>query len=679
MITRVNPKNIEPGAITSASIATGAVTVEKIYVEGISSSGVTTATNIADGAANRIPYQTAPGATGFITAPSQSSTYLQWNGSAYTWAASVGPQGPQGPQGPSGVNGSTGPEGPQGPGSPVATQFTITNTTQASSTVTGALQVAGGAGIGGKLYVGGDAVFSSTGTLTVPVGTTAQRPGTPTVGMVRYNTTTGYGEMYTSGGWAVIGQSPPTVTAVGPASYNGESGTTFTITGTNFTNDISVKFIDVNNVEYTAGTVTFLSSTLIQATTPQDFTVAQEPLDVKVSQMSGTATLLDCIDCGGVPSWSTPSGSLATIDDRYGSYVSIATVSASDPDSGATISYSVWSGALPTGCSLNSSSGVISGQPTNTVSGQTTFNFNITATDNAGNTSTRAFSMIVNPALDGAASTRAATSATAIKSLTSTTTDGLYWINLPTVGPTQLYCDMNTSGGGWMHIGTFSDANEARGEVFNTTQQSGGNHPWASPLMASQDTGVWQNTATIGTQSFIADYKNLGWGYYPFRQMLMKDSGATLRNLFYTTNAISTVTMSAFWTARTWSGAGSDTASAAYAAGRVYGLAITNYGVADPVLDSGNKSVMLFKFGEPDGVQDGNKDRSMIAAHRSNTADGLDAPTGIGCFTYHDGSQGGPVQRYRDMVPYANYPINQDEPPNTNGGATTYNYTLWVR
>ena len=46
----------------------------------------TTATNIASGTANQIPYQTGAGATSFITAPSVSSTYLQWNGSAYTWA-----------------------------------------------------------------------------------------------------------------------------------------------------------------------------------------------------------------------------------------------------------------------------------------------------------------------------------------------------------------------------------------------------------------------------------------------------------------------------------------------------------------------------------------------------------------------------------------------------------------
>jgi hypothetical protein len=55
-------------------------------------------------------------------------------------------------------------------------------------------------------------------------------------------------------------------------------------------------------------------------------------------------------------------------------------------------------------------------------------------------------------AADGSTAALAAESATAIKYLTGTTTNGTYWINLPTVGATQIFCIMDNAfaGGGWM-------------------------------------------------------------------------------------------------------------------------------------------------------------------------------------------------------------------------------------
>ena len=45
------------------------------------------ATNLAGGLANEIPYQTAPSTTGFITAPTTANTYLNWSGTAFQWSA----------------------------------------------------------------------------------------------------------------------------------------------------------------------------------------------------------------------------------------------------------------------------------------------------------------------------------------------------------------------------------------------------------------------------------------------------------------------------------------------------------------------------------------------------------------------------------------------------------------
>jgi len=51
---------------------------------------------------------------------------------------------------------------------------------------------------------------------------------------------------------------------------------------------------------------------------------------------------------------------------------------------------------------------------------------------------------------DGSTAAKMAASAQFIKEHTHTNTDGLYWINNGLGAAVQVYCDMNTSGGGWM-------------------------------------------------------------------------------------------------------------------------------------------------------------------------------------------------------------------------------------
>ena len=57
----------------------------------------------------------------------------------------------------------------------------------------------------GTATFGGNIPMSGTGTIDIPVGTTAQRPGSPNNGMIRYNTTLTRYEGYSGSAWGALG------------------------------------------------------------------------------------------------------------------------------------------------------------------------------------------------------------------------------------------------------------------------------------------------------------------------------------------------------------------------------------------------------------------------------------------------------------------------------------------
>jgi hypothetical protein len=68
------------GASAPAYVAASTLSVN-------SATTATTATNLAGGLANQVPYQTGAGATSFAAAPTASGQVWTWNGSSFTWAA----------------------------------------------------------------------------------------------------------------------------------------------------------------------------------------------------------------------------------------------------------------------------------------------------------------------------------------------------------------------------------------------------------------------------------------------------------------------------------------------------------------------------------------------------------------------------------------------------------------
>lgn len=234
---------------------------------------------------------------------------------------------------------------------------------------------------------------TSTGAFDVPAGTTAQRPISPNTGYLRYNTDEDSLEQY-NGQWVTL-TSPPVISSVTPLDTNGDSGTVVTINGSNFTDTTQVKFITQGGAgtEYTAGTVSFVSSIQITATFPTDFTIADEPLDVKVIDTVGDNTLEDAITLGGVPAWSTSAGSLGSGAEGDSFSASVVAV---DPE-GGDVDYSVSSGALPTGLSFTDETGAISGSFTNAQHQSSTSSFSVVPSDSVGNTGTsRTFSITQN-------------------------------------------------------------------------------------------------------------------------------------------------------------------------------------------------------------------------------------------------------------------------------------------
>lgn len=130
------------------------------------------------------------------------------------------------------------------------------------------------------------------------------------------------------------------------------------------------------------------------------------------------------------------------------------------------------------------------------------------------------------PAPDGLSSTTAAISAQAIKSAYPNSTDGIYWIDLPTVGPKQIYCLMDNKydGGGWMMAmkatagTTFNFAADYwyTNNTLNSTDLTRNNADAKYDAMnyypAKDILALWPDIAASGTESgSIDNLSNWSW------------------------------------------------------------------------------------------------------------------------------------------------------------------------
>lgn len=226
----------------------------------------------------------------------------------------------------------------------------------------------------------------------IPFGNNAGRPANPGIGKLYSNGEAQRLELYTSTGWQnIVSETPGVVSISGQYSEATNSGT-IEIAGTNFVTGAIASAKGTNGVEVNASSTTVNSIVSITAIFT-GLSAQYEPYEIKVTNTSNLFGVLpSALYINQSPIWSTPAGSLGTFTEQVS--ITLSALSATDPES-TSITYSLASGSsLPSGLTLNGTTGVISGTlPDITTS--TVYTFTINASDGV-NFIPRSFSLTSN-------------------------------------------------------------------------------------------------------------------------------------------------------------------------------------------------------------------------------------------------------------------------------------------
>jgi hypothetical protein len=191
----------------------------------------------------------------------------------------------------------------------------------------------------------------------------------------------------------------PTISSITPTNVDSKDSattTTFTVTGTNFYTGTSAKLISNSAVDISFTTVTRDSNTQLTCVLNNSLVTAEgvtdEPYDIFVNNGIGTTTLTNQVNVDQRPVFVTAAGSLGSVTE--GGSASF-TIEATDPESAGAIRYDVVGNSLPSGLSLNTATGAITGTAP-AVASDTTSTFTIQASDVDSNVSFREFSITVS-------------------------------------------------------------------------------------------------------------------------------------------------------------------------------------------------------------------------------------------------------------------------------------------
>ena len=140
----------------------------------------------------------------------------------------------------------------------------------------------------------------------------------------------------------------------------------------------------------TCSSITRNSATQLTVTTPAKSAGSQA---LVITNTDGGSSSTN-VSYNGIPAFTNAAGSLASV--KSGATINVS-AAATEPDGGA-ITYAITSGSLPSGLSLNTSTGAITGTAPD-VSADTTSNFTVTATDDENQSTARAYSITITPIL----------------------------------------------------------------------------------------------------------------------------------------------------------------------------------------------------------------------------------------------------------------------------------------
>jgi len=215
----------------------------------------------------------------------------------------------------------------------------------------------------------GEATLSSTGTaVNLPAGTT--------VGGQNVATT---GEVSTGGGPKIsnIQITNPSWTVLDDTAVDTAGGHVL-VTGTNFVAGCLVYFNQTP-----ANSVAFVGTTSLRVAVPA--LAAGTYIVYVINPDGGTAIRVPGLTASASPAWQTASG----LPDQYDNTAITLSLVAAD-----ATGYTLTSGSLPPGLSLNTATGIITGTVT-TVTVDTTYTFTITATDAQLQDSPRTFTVTI--------------------------------------------------------------------------------------------------------------------------------------------------------------------------------------------------------------------------------------------------------------------------------------------